>query len=100
MSTPGAVGYVGLGFIKSVRALSIDGIQPSRQTIASGKYAIARPLYMFTNGYPELGSPVHRFVTLHLTPEGQEIVESIGFIPVTRYSSATRLVEDQVVEQP
>jgi ABC-type phosphate transport system substrate-binding protein len=40
---------------------------------------------MFTNGYPELGSNLHQFVTLHLTRTGQEIVEAIGFVPVTSY---------------
>lgn len=86
--TPTAIGYVGLGFSdRTVKALSINGIQPSRATVASGAYPIARPLYFFTNGYPKLGSPLHAFVTLHLTPKGEEIVQSIGFIPVTVYAA-------------
>jgi len=40
---------------------------------------------MFTNGYPKLGSHIHAFVTLHLSEQGQEIVEDIGFVPVTHY---------------
>jgi phosphate transport system substrate-binding protein len=85
-STPAAIGYVGLGFVdRSVKALEIDGIMPDRNTVSSGKYPIARPLFMFTNGYPELGSHLHAFITLYLTPRGQEIVEEIGFIPVTNY---------------
>jgi len=85
-STPAAIGYVGLGFVdRSVKALEINGIMPDRNTVSSGKYPIARPLFMFTNGYPELGSHLHAFITLYLTPRGQEIVEEIGFIPVTNY---------------
>ncbi len=85
-STPAAIGYVGLGFVdRSVNALEIDGIVPDRNTVSSGKYPIARPLFMFTNGYPELGSHLHAFITLYLTPRGQEIIEEIGFIPVTNY---------------
>ncbi len=85
-STKGAIGYAGLGFVdNTVKALEINGIYPDRMTVSTGKYPIARPLYMFTNGYPKLGSHVHSFVTLHLTKKGQEIVESIGFIPVTNY---------------
>jgi len=85
-STPAAIGYVGLGFVdRSVKALEINGITPDRNTVSSGKYPIARPLFMFTNGYPELGSHLHAFITLYLTPRGQEIVEEIGFIPVTNY---------------
>ena len=85
-TTQGAVAYVGLGFVdESVKALEIDGIQPTRKTIASGVYPVSRPLFMFTNGYPALGSVVHAFCTFHLTEEGQEIVEAKGFVPVTDY---------------
>lgn len=85
-STPTAVGYVGLGFVdEKVKALAIDGIKPSRKSISSGRYPIARPLFMFTNGYPKLGSPVHHFVTLHLQPDGEKIIERLGFVPVTDY---------------
>lgn len=85
-STPAAIGYAGLGFVdRTVKALEINGIFPDQQTVSSGRYPIARPLYMFTNGYPKLGSHLHAFVTLHLTEQGQEIVESIGFVPVTSY---------------
>ncbi|MBN1491911.1 MAG: phosphate ABC transporter substrate-binding protein [Phycisphaerae bacterium] len=85
-TTDGAIGYVGLGFIdRSVKPLKVDGIAPDMGEVATGRYPIARPLYMFTNGYPKLGTPLHAFVTLYLTPKGQEIIESIGFVPVTRY---------------
>jgi phosphate transport system substrate-binding protein len=85
-STEAAIGYVGLGFVDhSLKALEIAGIQPTAQTVASGKYPIARPLFMFTNGYPELGSPLHHFVTIHLSKQGQQIVEGIGYVPVTNY---------------
>jgi phosphate transport system substrate-binding protein len=85
-STPAAIGYVGLGFIdRTVKDLKVEGISASNETVASGRYPIARPLYMFTNGYPKLGSHVHAFVTLHLSKKGQEIVQSIGFVPVTSY---------------
>jgi phosphate transport system substrate-binding protein len=85
-STPAAVGYAGLGFVdRTVKALSINGIYPTRKTVSSGKYPIARPLFMVTNGYPKMGSQVYQFVTLHLTKKGQEIVERIGFVPVTSY---------------
>jgi phosphate transport system substrate-binding protein len=85
-NTQAAIGYVGLGFVdRTVKPLLVAGIEPSRHMVASGRYPIARPLYMFTNGYPELGSAVHAFVTLHLTRKGQEIIEAIGFVPVTDY---------------
>lgn len=85
-STRTAIGYVGLGFVdRTVKGLEISGVYPDVATVRSGTYPIARALYMFTNGPPKLGSHVHQFVTLHLTNKGQEIVEEIGFVPVTSY---------------
>jgi phosphate transport system substrate-binding protein len=85
-STPAAIGYAGLGFVdKTVKALKVNGIYPSGETVQTGEYPIARPLFMYTNGYPRLGSPLYRFVTIHLTEDGQEMVEEIGFVPVTAY---------------
>jgi len=85
-TTSAAIGYVGLGFVdRTIKALDINGVTPTKRSVVSGVYAIARPLYMFTNGYPKLGSHLHAFITLHLTRSGQEIIESVGFIPVTEY---------------
>ena len=85
-TTPAAIGYAGLGFVdKTVKALKVNGVMPSEATVRTGEYAIARALYMFTNQYPDLGSHLYRFMTIHLTQEGEDIVKSIGFVPVTRY---------------
>ncbi len=84
--TPAAIGYAGLGFVdRTVKALEVNGIYPDQQTVSSGRYPIARPLFMFTNGYPKLGTLLHQFVSFYLTKQGQEIVEAIGFVPVTSY---------------
>ncbi len=84
-TTAGAIGYVGLGFQEGVKILAIDGIMPTRQTVANGTYPVARPLFLFTNGYPKLGSVVHKFVSFYLTEKGQELVEAKGFVPLTNY---------------
>jgi len=85
-STPAAIGYVGLGFVdKTVKALKVNNIMPDEATVTSGSYPIARPLFMFTNGYPKMGSTLYSFLNLYLTPKGQEIVKAIGFVPITKY---------------
>jgi len=85
-TTVGAIGYVGIGFLDAnVKALKVNGILPSRQTITTGQYPVARPLFMFTNGYPKLGSMTYKFCTFYLTETGQEIIEAKGFVPVTNY---------------
>jgi len=85
-STPAAIGYLGLGFVdKTVKALKVNDVYPDVATVTSGLYPIARPLFMFTNGYPKMGSHLYSFLNLYLTQKGQEIIEEIGFVPVTKY---------------
>ncbi len=85
-TTKGAIGYVGIGFLDSnIKALKLDGVMPSQETISSGTFPIARPLFMFTNGYPKLGSMTHKFCSFYLSETGQEIIEAKGFVPVTNY---------------
>ncbi len=85
-NTRAAIGYVGLGFLdRQVKAVTVNGVEANPRTVASGTYPIARPLFMWTDGYPKLGSPVHQFVTLHLSRDGQTIIEEKGFVPLTDY---------------
>ncbi len=85
-STQGAIGYVGIGFTdRTVKTLEIDKIMPTKATVASGRYPIARPLFLFTNGYPAMGSHLYNFINLYLSKKGQEMIEAIGFVPLTEY---------------
>ncbi len=85
-STQGAIGFVGVGFLdREVKAVRLDGVLPNRRTIATAEYPLVRALYVWTNGYPKLGSMLHRFVAFYLTEAGQDIVEEKGFVPLTNY---------------
>jgi phosphate transport system substrate-binding protein len=85
-TTQGAIGYVGLGFVnQGVQAVRYENVMPSKETISGGTYKISRPLYLFTNGYPELGSPLMTFCNFFLTEEGHEIISAKGFVPLTNY---------------
>jgi len=77
--TPGAIGYVGLGYISSqVKALTLNGVMPSSKTVLSNKYSLARPLFMYTNGSPQ--GVVKDFLDFVLSEEGQKLVEEAGFV--------------------
>jgi phosphate transport system substrate-binding protein len=85
-TTQGAIGYVGLGFVsQGVQAVRYENVMPTKETIARGTYKISRPLYLFTNGYPELGSPLMDFCNFFLTEAGHEIITAKGFVPLTNY---------------
>jgi len=79
--TEGAIGYVGLGYLSSeVKALKIEGVFPSEDTVLKGTYPISRPLFMYTNGKPK--GLVKDFIDFVLSKEGQKIVKEQGFVPL------------------
>lgn len=84
-STEGAIAYVGLAFQEGVKTLKVDNIVCTKGTVKEGIYPIARPLYLFTNGFPEPGTIKYDFCTFYLSEKGQEIIEAKGFVPFTSY---------------
>jgi phosphate transport system substrate-binding protein len=49
----GAVGYISYGFVtRDVRAVAIDGVEPSSETAVSGAYPLRRLLHFLTKGEP------------------------------------------------
>lgn len=82
MSTPGAIGYVGLAFTEGVKTVTVGGVEASHDTVLDKSYAIARPLYMYTNGRPKPGAPLAGFMLLSATADGKRIIEDTGFIPL------------------
>ena len=88
-STPGAIGYVGMGFVEEVikaggRELMIDGIIPSVANVIAKKYSGSRYLYIVTKGAPVSGSVEKAFIDFLLSPKGQAIVKSTEFIPLPK----------------
>jgi phosphate transport system substrate-binding protein len=81
MSTAAAIGYVGLAFTEGVKALKVNGVEPTHETVQDRSYPISRPLYMYTNGRTREGTHLNAFVNLSKTPEGRRIVEDTGFVP-------------------
>lgn len=83
--TPGAIGYVGLGYIDaSVKAVPVNTgsttVDASVETVITGDYPIARGLNMFTVGEPEgLAADYLAFI---MSPDGQALVAEEGFVPV------------------
>ncbi|ABN58199.1 MULTISPECIES: phosphate ABC transporter substrate-binding protein [Methanoculleus] len=82
--TPGAIGYVGLGYTEGVKVLSLDvdgtPVEPTLEKIKSKHYPISRPLFMLTNGEPD--GLARQYLDFIMSAEGQEIVASVDYIPV------------------
>lgn len=82
MSTPAAIGYVGLAFIEGLKTLAVNNIEATPETVKDKSYPVSRPLYMYTNGRPQPGTPLSDFIGLSRTAEGMKIIEDAGFVPV------------------
>lgn len=76
-NNPNGIGYVGLAYIKTpgVKVLPVDGVSPD-----DPKYALARPLYVLTDGFPTKPE-VAKFLNFALSLAGQQIVKNVDFIP-------------------
>ena len=73
MSTEEAIGYISLGYVdNSVKAINVEGIEPSEEKIKSGDYPVSRRLLMLTKD--EVTPYVQAYLDFIFSPEGREIV--------------------------
>jgi phosphate transport system substrate-binding protein len=78
-----AVGYISLGFVTDdVRAVAVDGVEPSEAAVVAGDYDIQRTLHFFTKGEPS--AQARAYIDFVLSPAVQgSLVREAGFIPIT-----------------
>jgi len=82
-----AIGYYGMGYINPAQKViavakeaSSSYLEPTLENVRAGTYPISRPLYLYTNGIPS--GIVKDFVDFVFSPQGQEIVKKIDFVPI------------------
>jgi len=78
--TPMALGADGISSAhkRQVKVISLDGVAPTKENIASAKYPLFRPLYVTIN---KNGSPeIRKVVDFMLSPEGQAIISAEGTV--------------------
>jgi phosphate transport system substrate-binding protein len=80
------IGYGGAAYAKGVKEILVAHDEksgffpPSMENIISGKYPISRYLYWYTAGSPK--GDIKDLVDWVLSPEGQKIVEEVGYFPL------------------
>ena len=84
---PNAIGYDGLGYVPDdVKMIAIAKsagepyVLPSVETVNDKTYPIARDLYMYTAGEPT--GIIKAYLDWILSPEAQQIVLELGFVPI------------------
>jgi len=75
-----AIGYVGYGYLNdTVKAISVDKVQPTIASGKSGKYPISRKLFMYINE-KTISAEAKGFIDYILSAEGQKLVKEAGFL--------------------
>jgi phosphate transport system substrate-binding protein len=84
-SNPGAMGYFGYAYYDAnrarVKALSVNGVAPSPETIASGDYPLSRPMFIYVNAESLRRPQVRRFVTYFLQ-NAATLAPRVGYVPL------------------
>ena len=90
--TPCAIGYSGMAYITpEVKSLTVSkkkgepAVAATKETAMNKTYPLARALYFYSPGEPK--PQVKEFLDWVLSPEGQQIVSGVGFVPMHGPSS-------------
>ena len=85
--SPYAVGYFGYAYLKenegALKALSVNGVEPTEATAESGTYPISRPLFIYSDAKILQDKPqVAAFVYFYITKVADEILD-VGYFPTS-----------------
>ena len=79
---PGAIGYASLASVKdTVKALSVDGVAPSEETVKNGAYAIQRPFVLVTREGEALSQTAQAFFDFITSEAAREVISAAGVVP-------------------
>ena len=80
---PNAIGYISLGSLnETVKAVNIDGVAPSVESIKDGSYKISRPFNVVPSAQG-LSPVAQDFLDFIMSADGQAVVEESGYISET-----------------
>lgn len=88
--SPYAVGFFGYAYYneneEALRALAIEGVEPTEQSAEDGSYPLARPLYIYSTAQIMQEKPqVGAFINFYLTHVNEEILD-VGYFPASTAS--------------
>ena len=81
-ATPGAIGYVSLDVVdESIKAVSIDSVEPTEANIIAGDYLLSRPFAMATNGEISAQNDLVKGWFDYISSDaGKDVIKSAGLI--------------------
>ena len=79
---PGAIGYASVASVKdTVKALTVDGVAPTEETIKDGSYVVQRPFVLVTKTGVEMSDAAFKFFTYITSADANEIISAAGVVP-------------------
>lgn len=80
---PNAIGYASLAAVEdTVKSLSVDGVQPSEDTVKDGNYAIQRPFVLVTRTDAPLSDPAQAFFDFATSADAASIIIKAGAVAI------------------
>lgn len=74
-----AIGYISMGSLNdTVKAVKIDGAEPTVENVKAGSYAVSRPFNIVTK--EDVSEVAEDFINYILSKEGQAVVAEEGYI--------------------
>ncbi len=78
-----AFGYASLASVdESVKAITVDGVAASEETVQDGTYKIQRPFIFVTKEDTALSAPAQAFLDYAISDEAAELISKAGAVPV------------------
>lgn len=83
---PNGIGFGGAAYGKGIKYCAVKkdasspAYEPTEENIRSGHYPISRFLYLYLRNKPT--GAIKEFIDWILSPEGQEIISTVGYFPV------------------
>ena len=79
---PDAIGYASVASVKeSVKALSVNGVVATNETIKDGSYVVQRPFVLVTKADTKLSETAQAFYDYITSANANEIILSAGVVP-------------------
>ncbi len=79
-NNPGAIGYASVATVKdTVKAMKVDGVAPTNETVKDGSYAIQRPFILVTKG--DLSETAQAFFDFITSEEANAVITAAGVVP-------------------
>ena len=78
---PGAIGYASVASVKdTVKALTVDGVAPTDETIKDGSYVVQRPFVLVTKTDAKLSEAAQKFFDYITSSDANEIIAAAGVV--------------------